>query len=491
MELFFQHDMDMEIKPKLKRFYHWEYFWLCCIVVVTLGLHFYLIPQVHDLILDEQHYVKDARVIIDNHTTERVENPPLAKLIIVAGDYIFSGFRSPAKYTTTLEQYISSTNTVIPVTDASLFKIGEMIKIDNEEMHILGIDTAQHQITVERGYIGTIADSHAALQKVYIFIDNPWGWRVFPVIFGTITIILFYFLCRKLGMSRTASNIAVFLLAFENLYFMLSGLAMQDVYFMTFMMAAFVLYVYRRYINSGIAIGLSALAKLTGALAFPVVFVHWVFTREKRTRWFGLTMLFSILTFIELMIPLELLIYRGWTSELNPFKRIREMLSLSGSLTFATVNHPYKSHPWDWLISYRPMPFWNMPHYTAAISFTIWALIIPAFGYLIYRAVKRDEAGLFALAWFFGTYLVWIPITLITDRVSYLYYFYPAVGAVCMGVAIGLNQLLEIARNRQRGKLKWTLISIVIFVLFLHLVSFLILSPLIQVDFAKMVGFTT
>jgi dolichyl-phosphate-mannose-protein mannosyltransferase len=264
---------------------------------------------------------------------------------------------------------------------------------------------------------------------------------------------------------------------------MLSSLAMLDVYFLTFMMAAFLLYVYRRYISSGVAIGLSALAKLNGALALPVVFVHWVFTREKRTRWFGLTILFSILAFIELMILFEFLIAHGMTSELNPFHRIQEMLSLSGSLTYHSVDHPFKSYPWQWLIFYRPMPFWYMPHYTAAISFTIWALIIPTFGYLIYRAIKKDEAGLFALAWFFGTYLVWIPITLITDRVSYLYYFYPTVGAICMGVAIGLNQLLGIFRSRTRGKLKWTALSIVIFVLFLHLASFLILSPLIPYDF--------
>ena len=140
------------------------------------------------------------------------------------------------------------------------------------------------------------------------------------------------------------------------------------------------------------------------------------------------------------MILFDFAIDQRWTLELNPFHRIKEMLSLSGSLTFATVTHPFKSHPWDWLISYKPMPFWYMPHYTGAISFTIWALIIPTFGYLIYKAVKRDEAGLFALAWFAGTYLIWIPITLITDRVNYIYYFYPAVGAICIGVALGLSR---------------------------------------------------
>ena len=400
----------MEIKDKLYRLYKWEYFFLCVIVIATLIMHFCIVTRPTDLILDEQHYIKDARNIMQNHESLRTEHPPLAKLIIVAG--------------------------------------------------------------------------------IKAFGDNPWGWRVFPILFGTVSIVLFYFLCRRLNMSPTASNIAAFLLAFENLTFLQASVAMLDVFCLTFMLAAFLLYVNRRYINSGIAVGLSALAKLNGALALPVIFIHWIFSRQGRSRGIIFTILFSILSFVELMILFEYIIAQRVTSSLDPFLRIKDMLSLSGSLTFATVTHPYASHPWDWLISYKPMAYWYMPHYTAAISFTIWALIIPTFAYLVYKAVKRDEAGLFGLAWFAGTYLIWIPVTLITDRVNYIYYFYPAVGAICIGVALGLSRLIDIFRNRPSGKLKWTALSVVIFILFMHLVSFLILSPLIPVDFAKLVGLT-
>jgi len=402
--------MGMEIKDKLYRLYKWEYFFLCVIVIATLIMHFCIVTRPTDLILDEQHYIKDARNIVENHESLRGEHPPLAKLIIVAG--------------------------------------------------------------------------------IKTFGDNPWGWRVFPILFGTVSIVLFYFLCRRLNMSPTASNIAAFLLAFENLTFLQASVAMLDVFCLTFMLAAFLLYVNRRYINSGIAVGLSALAKLNGALALPVIFIHWIFSRQGRSRGIIFTILFSILSFVELMILFEYIIAQRVTSSLDPFLRIKDMLSLSGSLTFATVTHPYASHPWDWLISYKPMAYWYMPHYTAAISFTIWALIIPTFAYLVYKAVKRDEAGLFGLAWFAGTYLIWIPVTLITDRVNYIYYFYPAVGAICIGVALGLSRLIDIFRNRPSGKLKWTALSVVIFILFMHLVSFLILSPLIPVDFAKLVGLT-
>jgi dolichyl-phosphate-mannose-protein mannosyltransferase len=491
----------MEIENRLSRVFKWEYFWLCLIVLSTLGMHFFMISNPSDLILDEQHYINDARIIIANHETMRTEHPPLAKLFIVAGEYIFSGFKSPKEKAGTLTYQVISMNdsTAINVSDASLFSPGKAIIIDRELMIIDSVDVPINQITVRRGFGGTAAVSHDAQQTIYVFNDNPWCWRFFPITFGTASIVLFYFLCRKLEMSRDTSSVAAFLLAFENLTFMQNSVAMLDVFYVTFMIAGFLLYVNRRYISSGIAIGLSGLAKLSGAMAGPVVLVHWIFTRWTRSWWFLLTIFFAVIVFVELMIPLDYAISHSFSSLADPLHRIKTMLSQSGSLTFANVDHPSKSRPWEWLLTYKPMAYWIMPHYTAAISFTIFGLSIPSFGYLIYKAVKRSEAALFGLAWFFGTFLLLIPLSIITDRVSYIYYFYPSVGALCIGVALGLGDLLGLFRARPSGKLKWTALSIVILILFLHLASFFILSPLIPVDFlaiynnivARITGFFT
>lgn len=272
--------MGMEIKSKLGKVYRWQYFWLFLIVLSTLIMHFCIINNPNTPFFDEQHYVYDARNIIANHETLRAEHPPLGKLLIVAGEYIFSGFKSPEKDTgTTTQQAITDrTSTVIDVSDAAVFSIGKTILIDAEMMDILNIDTSLNQITVKRGAGGTTVTTHAAQQAIYEFDDNLWGWRVFPILFGTITIVLFYFLCRRFNMSPTASNIATFLLAFENMTFVQSSMAMLDVFYLTFMMAAFLLYACRSYITSGVAIGLSGLAKLNGLLALPVVGIHWIFS---------------------------------------------------------------------------------------------------------------------------------------------------------------------------------------------------------------------
>jgi dolichyl-phosphate-mannose-protein mannosyltransferase len=482
--------MGMEIKNKLKRFYRWQYFWLSLIVLSTLIMHFCIIDYPEELVFDEQHYINDARNIIVDNKTVRAEHPPLAKLFFVTSEYIFSGFKSPERNTgTTMLQAIDSTETVIEVSDASVLSVKKTIRIDKENMYIEKIDTSLNKITVKRGY-GTTAVSHDAQQTIYTFDDNPWGWRFFPILFGTAAIVLFYFLCRRLNLSPTASNIATFLLAFENLTFVQSSIAMLDVFYLAFMMAAFLLYVCRRYIASGIAIGLSGLSKLNGLLALPAIGIHWLFSKRPRSWWVLLLILLAIISFVELMIVFDFAITRDFSSVSDPFYRIGEMQSLSSSLTFATVDHPAASHAWEWVIRYTPMAYWFTPHYTGGISFTIWAMVIPVFIYMLVRAIKGSDAGLFGISWFTATYLIWIPATLITDRVTYIFYFYPTIGAICLGLGMALYQLLDYFRNGRITWLRWTLLVIFILFLVAHLLSFIILSPIVPYDFGGLIGIT-
>ncbi len=395
----------MALKDRLWRIISWQHFFLCLILVVTLAMHFAIITNPSDTVLDEIHYVKDARVIIADNETERPEHPPLGKLILVAG-----------------------------------FKI---------------------------------------------FGDNSWGWRFFPILIGTGTIILFYFICRRLDMSQTATNIATFLLAFENMTFTHSQITMLDIYLLGFMMLTFFFYVSRKYISAGIALGLTGLTKLTGAMAAPVLFVHWLFSRKQgHSKWFALTVVFTVIAFVELMVLLDFAIVKEFTGFLDPVQRIRDMLSLTGSLTFENVTHPALTRPWEWVLAYLPMALYISPiHYNSAVSFDVWALIIPTFLYMVWLSIRRNEAGLFGASWFLGIYLLWIPLSIITDRSSYPYYFLPAVGAICLGMGIGLGKLIEIFRSRPRGWIKWLSFSFVVLVIVVHVASFVILSPVFNYDY--------
>ncbi len=426
------------IKRLIDWFRRWEYSGLCLLVLIILMLHFSIIMQPNEPLFDEKHYVSDARLIMQGEGTERPEHPPLGKLFIVAG--------------------------------------------------------------------------------IQLFGDNPLGWRFFPVIFGAAGIIFIYLICRRLNLSKKTAYLATFLFALGNLVFVQGSIAMLDVFSLTFALAAFWLYLRGNYVMSGVAVGLSALTKLSGALAIVVIGLHWFMTvgyaeiwsllrslalfltRHRRiwhfllqfftfikNNWrFALLVLGAPITFVALMPLFDYVIWGEW---LNPITQIDKMMSDTGSIVF-TPDYPEANNiatrPWEWLLpiwygklhwAHLVLPYWWTPRYLGMISPTILVFAIPLFIYIVYRAIKGKIDAFFLFAWFFGTYMIWIPASLITDRVSYLFYFYHTVGAICIGLAIVTFQLLDLARARQRGKLKWFIVVVVPLYLLLHMYVFIVLAP--------------
>jgi len=249
---------------------------------------------------------------------------------------------------------------------------------------------------------------------------------------------------------------------------------MLDVYSLTFMLSAFLLYLKKNYWGSGIAIGLSALAKLSGALALPVILLHWFFTRKKGPVHLLASMLLAPISFVALMPLLDFAITRQF---LNPVERIQTMLSLSGSLTFAEYSSSIASRPWVWILRPHVLWYWYDPHYFGVVSFNIWVLIIPVVIYMAFKAKGGSSAAIFGLAWFASTYLFWIPANLITDRITFPYYLYPTVGAICIGLGLGLSRLLDVWKSRRTGKLRWAAVLTVTGYLLIHISIFVILSP--------------
>ncbi len=421
MELPSQQLVDVEILRNLvKRFGRWEYCGLAVLVVVVLLLHLSIIMQPNQPLFDELHYVPDARVIMQGDATERPEHPPLSKLFIVAGMELFG--------------------------------------------------------------------------------DNPVGWRFFPVIFSLGGVVFFYLICRRLNLSKRVSFIATFILGLENLSFVHGSIAMLDIYSVTFTLLSFWLYLKERYVMSGVAVGLSVLAKLTGVLAILVIGLHWILnggllktwrqfrilyrllTHSIRRRWrllswflvarvwrrlrFIPSMLAAPITFIALMPLMDFGVFHKW---MNPVERIQTMLSISSSITYnmSWVEPGTGSRPWMWVLTPEVMPYWYTPHYTGMISPTLWVFIMPLVIYIIYRAIRGNAPVLFPLSWFIGTYLFWIPVSLITDRVTYLFYIYPAIGAIAIGLTIALSPLLDRAIGR----------GLIATYLLLHTVAFIIIAP--------------
>jgi dolichyl-phosphate-mannose-protein mannosyltransferase len=202
--------------------------------------------------------------------------------------------------------------------------------------------------------------------------------------------------------------------------------------------------------------------------------LHWMIVRRDGDWKFLGLLIVAAISFVGLLSGLEYFTAGHFT---NPFERISTMLGSMSSLTFETAAHPNMSRPWAWVLKVDIMPFAYVPHYVATISLTLWWLIIPAIIYMTYRSFKGNEASRFALLWFFSTYVLWIPLSLLTDRVSFVYYFYPGIGAICIGLGLAFNKLLEYWQYGTNKSRRRASLGILVLYIVLTLAVFLVLSP--------------
>jgi dolichyl-phosphate-mannose--protein O-mannosyl transferase len=480
-------------RNRWQRFLHWEFLGLFIIVLATLIFHFVAIERPPTIVWDEVWYVGDARSIISGTGELRPEHPPLAKLFIVAGDYIFNGFKIPEKDTeATTQQYIgsdSTNDTVIDVSDASKFSVGTTIRIESEQMQITGIDTALNQITVKRGVGGTNVWSHNIQQTIYVFTDNAFGWRFFSIIFGTIGIVLFYFICRKLKFPWKATMLATFLFAFEDMTFLHSGLALLDVYMVTFMLAAVLFYLDEKYIWMGIFVALSANCKLAGVLIIIAIFLHWAIYRRDKWKSFSLSLVVAAVSFVVFLVFFDFFIKGGLE---NPITRINSLFSGTAANQFTVPKLSISSRPWTWIYPQFINPSYNSPfivysydpQYISFISSTIQILIIPTIGYMIYKATKGSKPAGMVLLWFLATYLIWIPLDILTNRVTFVFYFLSATPAICIGLGMALSDALDYLKKRRTELNRLTTgvalsYGVIGLYLLIHLAIFIVFNPAI------------
>jgi predicted membrane-bound dolichyl-phosphate-mannose-protein mannosyltransferase len=327
---------------------------------------------------------------------------------------------------------------------------------------------------------------HPPLAKLFIalgitvFGDNPWGWRIPSVVFGVASVVIFYFICRRLA-GRLAALLATALLVFETLTFVFSGLAMLDVFSLTFMLLSFLLYLRGRCVFSGVSLALSALCKMTGLFGGLVILIHWALTKRRvPSRSMGVLLASAVVAFLALMPLLDFAAAREW---LNPFARVWDMLFRHQELTWAELPPEFRSfvsYPWEWILSPSAgYYFGEFPDYRAIISPTVWILIMPSVAYMLYEAVKsRSELSVFALAWFAGTYLPWVLLAA-AGRVTYLFYFYPTVGAICLPIGLTASRLWRSPLRRRSAHYGWLISACVVGYFLLHLVFFLSFIPLL------------
>ena len=303
---------------------------------------------------------------------------------------------------------------------------------------------------------------HPPLAKLLIALsmwllgNNGYGWRIPSVIFGSISVLAFYLLMKRLSTQETIPLLATFLFSFDNLVFVHSRIATLDIFSLGFMLVGLYWYFSDHSYLSAIAMALSALTKITGIAGFAIIVaidaVKFINQRSQERDWSKFFSWFEkyTLTYAVCFFLLLTIMDRYWVGYSNPFDHIRYILNYSAALTSACPNGII-SCPWQWLLNQITIPYLRVNVQTTSggvsssyvsISFegamnpAISFLTIPALMYCAYNYYqRRDDLSLTSLFLFAATYLPFYPAAILGARVTYLFYFLEAVPAVCAAIA--------------------------------------------------------
>jgi predicted membrane-bound dolichyl-phosphate-mannose-protein mannosyltransferase len=291
---------------------------------------------------------------------------------------------------------------------------------------------------------------------MYFLGDNGYGWRVPSVIFGSVGVLVFYLLMKKTSKLKQVPLIATVLFSFDPLSFVIGRIAILDIFTLTFMLLGFYWYFSGRSYLSAFGMALASLTKITGVAGFAIIAIAQAFrTIKSRGKagtwklffsWFEKYFITFIVTFLVILTVLD----RLWVGYSNPFEHIQFILGYSTSLVSACPSGII-SCPWQWLINQIQIPYlivnvqvtagdvvskYDSVAFYGLMNPTILYLTIPAMLYLSYTYFNRkDDFSSFNLVWFAVAYLSYLPAVILGQRVTYLFYFLPAMPAVCAAIA--------------------------------------------------------
>jgi dolichyl-phosphate-mannose--protein O-mannosyl transferase len=273
-------------------------------------------------------------------------------------------------------------------------------------------------------------------------------------------------------------------MALDGLAIVMSRTALLDNFLTFFVLLAFFFLIKERFLLMGIALGAAMSVKWSGLyflLAFLIIAAIWnvrSFLERKDQR------LLSVIA----AAPIALLTYiiswvgwfrsdRGWDrdSGTNALSSLwnyhREIYNFHSTLD---ADHPYRSHPWSWLVMGRPTSFfYESPEGCGAKNCSqeilalgnplIWWFGTIAIAVVIgYAITRRDRLALSILVPLGAGYLPWF---LFPERTMFTFYAISILPFMILAIAYLANELL---RHYARATLLISLALTAVFALFLY-----------------------
>lgn len=359
--------------------------------------------------------------------------------------------------------------------------VGDETSYVNVARTILGLPLpagTPHLFTYHAGLdVNTVHPPLAKLliaASMWIFGDNPVGWRLPSVIFGSAAILALYWLVRSAGGSSWLALGAATLMAVDNLFLVYARTGTIEIFPIPFMLAGVALYLRKRPIAAGLVIGIGILTKEVGVFALVVLALlevlrlalpqsgtvappelalaggHWGQGRGgaslvKPLRALTVSTVVAAVSYLGLLGALDARFSRFH----NPVTHTEFMIGfhrkyaplLAEPPTNAGYHLSEPSSPLEWLVNRKTIPlYWHpVPIQDARILFLgemnpmVIGLALAGLVWAIYTAwLRRDQVSYLIVAWCLGTFL---PFLVVSTRVGYLYYMIVVLPGICLGVA--------------------------------------------------------
>ena len=324
--------------------------------------------------------------------------------------------------------------------------------------------------------------------SIELFGDGPLAWRLGSLVVGTLAIIGIFALVRAAGGRRRAALLAAGLMAADNLMVVHGRIGTLDVYALTAMVWAAALYLRGRPLLAGVVIGVGLCTKLVAVyvlLALALLeLLRWFRARERPiVRIFRLAgcSAMGAAVFLGLLAALDRIAppYDDTARKLvggGPLGHLGHMVSYAAHQTSPHGPRGIASYPWGWLVDYKPITYLNVNparptpglydvhpavHFLGLISPPILLLALPALALaaaseLRGRIGPERELMSLALAWFAGTFVPFVLLSVLWSRTSYLYYMV----IVMPGLYVAAAWALTTINRWQRLTAVWVLLVI-------------------------------
>ena len=347
---------------------------------------------------------------------------------------------------------------------------------------------------------------HPQLAKVVVagaielFGDGPLAWRLPSILLGSLAILGMFALVRAAGGRPWVGVGAAALMAADNLLLVHSRIATLDIYAVTAMIWAAVLYLRGRPLLAGVVVGVGACAKevapyvLLALLALELLRAHRdrspvgpALVRVAMCAAAAAAVFVGLLALLDVIAPP----YDPLGHKLvggGVFGHIRYMLDYGAHQTSPRGPQGIASYPWGWLVDIKPILYLNInpqrpvpglfgvhpqAHFLGMISPAILLVGLPGLATAAWRVfgggarlrrprgrlqhpLGRGRSGasdveLLGLAWFAGTFVPFVLLSLIDRRTSYLYYMV----IVMPGIYVAAAQLVARIRPPPRWVWAW------------------------------------